>query len=144
MEQHFVRGLSEQTKYFRFMQAIKELTPEMLVRFTQIDYDREMALIGVVSQDDGDVQVGVARYMSRPGGDACEFAIVVSDQWRGRGIGARLMRSLMQNARERGFRIMDGEVLTANTRMLALMQSLGFRVERDRQDPGIKLVTKVL
>jgi acetyltransferase len=144
MEQDFVRGLSEQTKYFRFMQAIKELTPEMLVRFTQIDYDREMALIGVVTEEGGDVEVGVTRYMSRPGGDACEFAIVVSDKWRGRGIGARLMRSLMQNARERGFRIMDGEVLTANTRMLALMQSLGFRVERDRQDPGIKLVTKVL
>jgi acetyltransferase len=144
MEQQFVRGLSEQTKYFRFMQAIKELTPEMLVRFTQIDYDREMALIGVVTEEDGDVEVGVARYMSRPGGDACEFAIVVSDEWRGRGIGARLMRSLMQNARERGFRIMDGEVLTANTRMLALMQSLGFRIERDRQDPGIKLVAKAL
>jgi acetyltransferase len=144
MEQDFVRGLSEQTKYFRFMQAIKELTPEMLVRFTQIDYDREMALIGVVTEEDGDVEVGVARYMSRPGGDACEFAIVVSDEWRGRGIGARLMRSLMQNARERGFRIMDGEVLTANTRMLALMQSLGFRIERDRQDPGIKLVAKAL
>jgi acetyltransferase len=144
MEQDFVRGLSEQTKYFRFMQAVKELTPEMLVRFTQIDYDREMALIGVVSEDDGDVEVGVARYMSRPGGEACEFAIVVSDHWRGRGIGSRLMRSLMQNARERGFRIMDGEVLTANTRMLALMESLGFRIERDRQDPGIKLVTKVL
>jgi acetyltransferase len=144
MEQQFVRGLSEQTKYFRFMQAIKELTPEMLVRFTQIDYDREMALIGVVKQEDGDVEVGVARYMSRPGGEVCEFAIVVSDEWRGRGIGARLMRSLMQNARERGFRVMDGEVLTANSRMLALMQSLGFRIERNRQDPGIKLVAKIL
>lgn len=144
MEQDFVRGLSEQTKYFRFMQAIKELTPEMLVRFTQIDYDREMALIGVVKQEDSDLEVGVARYMSRPGGDACEFAIVVSDQWRGRGIGTRLMRSLMQNARERGFRIMDGEVLTANAGMLALMRSLGFRMERDRQDPGIKLVAKYL
>jgi acetyltransferase len=126
------------------MYSLQEITPEALSRFTQIDYDREMALIGVVEQEDGDVQVGVARYMSRPGGEACEFAIVVSDEWRGRGIGARLMRSLMQNARERGFRIMDGEVLTANTRMLALMQSLGFRVERDKQDPGIKLVTKVL
>jgi len=144
MEQHFVRGLSEQTKYFRFMQAIKELTPEMLVRFTQIDYDREMALIGVIDQEDGGLEVGVARYVSRPGGEGCEFAIVVSDEWRGRGIGARLMRSLMQNARDRGFRIMEGEVLTANTRMLALMQSLGFRIARDRQDPGIKLVTKVL
>jgi len=144
MVQTFVRGLSEQTKYFRYMQAIKELTPEMLVRFTQIDYDREMALIGVKEGVDGDEMAGVARYSSRPGGDACEFAIVVSDTWRDRGIGARLMRSLMQNARDRGFRLMDGEVLTANTRMLALMRSLGFRIERDKQDPGVQLVEKVL
>ena len=144
MEQEFVRGLSEQTKYFRFMQAIKELTPEMLVRFTQIDYDREMALIGVVEHNGIDVQVGVARYMARPGGEACEFALVVSDTWRNMGIGARLMRSLMQNARLRGFRIMDGEVLAANSRMLALVKSLGFRIESDSQDMAIKLVTKVL
>jgi acetyltransferase len=144
MEQEFVRGLSEQTKYFRFMQAIKELTPEMLVRFTQIDYDREMALIGVVEHDGSDVQVGVARYMARPGGEACEFAIVVSDTWRNLGIGARLMRSLMQNARSRGFRVMDGEVLSANSRMLALMKSLGFRIESDPQDMAVKWVTKVL
>ena len=144
MEQSFVRALSEQTKYFRFMQAIKELTPEMLVRFTQIDYDREMALIAVVVQEHEDVEVGVARYMSRPGGEACEFAIVISDDWHNQGIGARLMHSLMQNARQRGFRIMEGEVLSANPRMLTLMQSLGFRIERDKADPGIKLVTKVL
>ena len=118
MVQTFVRGLSEQTKYYRYMQAIKELTPEMVVRFTQIDYDREMALIGVKEGVEGDEMAGVARYSSRPGGEVCEFAIVVSDTWRDRGIGARLMRSLMQNARERGFRLMDGEVLTANTRML--------------------------
>jgi acetyltransferase len=144
MEQEFVRGLSEQTKYFRFMQAIKELTPEMLVRFTQIDYDREMALIGVVEHDGSDVQVGVARYMARPGGEACEFAIVVSDTWRNLGIGARLMRSLMQNARSRGFRVMDGEVLSANSRMLALVKSLGFRIESDPQDMAVKWVSKVL
>jgi acetyltransferase len=144
MEQEFVRGLSQQTKYFRFMQALKELTPEMLVRFTQIDYDREMALIGVVRRGGSDEEVGVARYMTRPGGDRCEFAIVVSDQWRGRGIGARLMRSLMQNARDRGLKVMEGEVLSANARMLELMKSLGFMIERDRNDPGIKLVSKVL
>ncbi|AHF04470.1 acetyl-CoA synthetase [Marichromatium purpuratum 984] len=144
MEQDFVRGLSEQTKYFRFMQAIKELTPEMLVRFTQIDYDREIALIGVLEHEGKEVQVGVARYMTRPGGEACEFAIVVSDQWRNMGIGARLMRSLMQNARRRGFRVMDGEVLSANNRMLALVKSLGFRIVNDPQDMSVKLVSKVL
>ena len=144
MEQDFVRGLSEQTKYFRFMQAIKELTPEMLVRFTQIDYDREMALIGVVSEQGQEVEVGVARYMSHPGGDSCEFAIVVADTWRNRGIGARLMRSLMHNARSRGLRSMEGEVLTANNRMLALVKSLGFRVTNDPLDPSIKRVSKGL
>ena len=54
------------------------------------------------------------------------------------------MRSLMQNARSRGFRVMEGEVLTANTRMLGLVQSLGFRIEPDKLDPGVKLVHKVL
>jgi acetyltransferase len=97
-----------------------------------------------MEQDGREVQVGVARYMTRPGGDTCEFAIVVGDKVRSRGIGARLMRSLMQNARARGLRIMEGEVLTANTRMLALMKSLGFRIETDRNDPSVKLVTKVL
>jgi acetyltransferase len=148
MEQDFVRSLSDQTKYFRFMQTIKELSSEMLVRFTQIDYDREMALIGVIhdhgEEDAGAQQVGVARYMAHPGGDTCEFAIVVSDTFRRRGIGARLMRSLMQNARNKGLRIMEGEVLSANTRMLALVKSLGFRIETDRNDPTVKLVSKVL
>ncbi|QIK37105.1 bifunctional acetate--CoA ligase family protein/GNAT family N-acetyltransferase [Caldichromatium japonicum] len=144
MEQAFVRGLSEQTKYFRFMQAIKELTPEMLVRFTQIDYDREMALIGVMKEGNAEIEVGVARYMGRPGGESCEFAIVVSDQHRNLGIGSRLMRSLMQNARSRGFRTMEGDVLAVNTRMLALVKSLGFRIENDPQDPALKRVIKVL
>lgn len=144
IEQNFIRSLSDQAKYFRFMQAIKELTPEMLVRFTQIDYDREMALIGVVEEQGNEVQIGVARYMSRPGGDTCEFAIVVSDSFHARGVGARLMRSLMQNARNRGLRIMEGEVLTANTRMLALVKSLGFRIQADRADPSVKLVSKLL
>lgn len=144
MEQTFVRGLSEQTKYFRFMQAIKELSPEMLVRFTQIDYDREMALIGVMHEDGKEVEVGVARYIGRPGGESCEFAIVVSDQYQNLGIGSRLMRSLMQNARSRGFRTMEGDVLAVNTRMLALVRSLGFRIENDPQDPSVKRVIKVL
>jgi acetyltransferase len=144
MIQEFTRGLSEQTKYFRFMQAIKELTPEMLVRFTHIDYDREMALMGVIEQEGKETSVGVSRYNSRPGGEACEFAVVVSDSWSNLGIGARLMRSLMANARRRGFRVMEGEVLTANSRMLALMKSLGFRIDSDPEDPAVKLVTKVL
>jgi acetyltransferase len=142
--QAFVRGLSEQTRYYRYMQPIQELSPQMLVRFTHIDYDREFALIGMSEHEGKDAVVGVSRYFSRPGGESCEFAIVVSDTWRNLGIGARLMRALMANARRRGFRVMDGEVLAVNSRMLALMKSLGFRIKTDPEDPAIKLVSKVL
>jgi acetyltransferase len=142
--QEFVRGLSEQTRYYRYMQPLKELSPQMLVRFTHIDYDREFALIGMSEHEGKEAVVGISRYFSRPGGESCEFAIVVSDRWRNRGIGGRLMRSLMANARRRGFRIMEGEVLAVNTRMLALMKSLGFRSKGSPEDAAIKLVTKIL
>ena len=66
MVQTFVRGLSEQTKYYRYMQAIKELTPEMLVRFTQIDYDREMAFVATVREGGREAEIGVARYVTNP------------------------------------------------------------------------------
>ena len=81
IEQEFVRKLSERAKYFRFMQTLDELTPSMLARFTQIDYDREMAIIAVISQADGtEVEVGVCRYVTNPDGKSCEFAIVVADE----------------------------------------------------------------
>ena len=72
-EQDFVRRLSAESKYFRFMQSFEELTPEMLARFTQIDYSREMALVAVVAEQAGPKQVGVARYTVNPDGDSCEF-----------------------------------------------------------------------
>ncbi|OOG28763.1 GNAT family N-acetyltransferase [Thioalkalivibrio denitrificans] len=127
IEQSFVRGLSEQSRYFRFMQAMHELTPEMLVRFTQIDYDREMALIAVMEDErGGELQVAVARYTANPDRRSCEFALVVADDWQGRGIGTHLMQALMQVARSRGLTLMEGEVLAGNSGMLGLARSLGF------------------
>ena len=81
IEQAFISGLSQQSKYFRFMQALHELTPQMLVRFTQIDYDREMALIAVTQQTGEEREIAVARYITNPDATSCEFAIVVGDEW---------------------------------------------------------------
>ena len=58
MEQEFVRDLSDEAKYFRFMNTLQELTQTMLVRFTQIDYDREMALIAVTEESGKEVEIG--------------------------------------------------------------------------------------
>ena len=144
IEAKFVRGLSSEAKYFRFMNSLQELSQEMLVRFTQIDYHNEMALIAVTSTDAGEEQVGVARYTTNLDKTSCEFALVVSDKWQGRGIAHQLMESLMEVARDRDLQSMEGQVLSNNTRMLELVASLGFSVENDPDDTAVKHVVAPL
>lgn len=141
MEREFVNGLSERSRYLRFMYVLPAITPEMLSRFTQIDYDREMALIAVVHEDAGDRQVGVARYVTYPDGRSCEFAIVVGDDWQRRGIATRLLQKLIDIARERRLERMDGIVLRENRNMQALAERLGFRQEVSREDPDLVVLT---
>jgi acetyltransferase len=140
IEADFVRNLSEETKYFRFMHAVHELTPEMLVRFTQIDYNREMALIAVTNDDGHEVEHGVVRYVTNPDKNSCEFALVVSDELQGHGIGQRMLTRLMEVARSRGLDMMEGEVLASNRKMLDLVRSIGFQVQPSDDDPSIKYV----
>lgn len=140
MEAKFVRELSKEAKYFRFMNSLQELSQEMLVRFTQIDYHNEMALIAVKSDGAGEEQIGVARYTTNVDKTSCEFALVVSDRWRNRGIAHHLMRDLMEIARDRNLESMQGQVLSSNTRMLELVASLSFQVRNDPEDPAIKQV----
>jgi acetyltransferase len=144
IEQDFVRNLSQEAKYFRFMQHLHELTPTMLIRFTQIDYDREMAFIAVTYQNGIETQLGVARYTINPDSHSCEFAIVIADEWQHRGFAHRLMHSLMDAARARGLNLMEGEVLTNNVNMLRLVEKLGFKSHISEEDRNITLVSKLL
>lgn len=144
LEQIFVRGLSEESKYFRFMDSLQELTQNMLVRFTQIDYDREMALVAVLEQDNREIELGVCRYITNPDGNSCEFALVVADAWQHKGIGLKLMSSLMEVAVAKGLKLMEGEVLASNHAMLALVERLGFAISTNDEDISIKRVVKTL
>jgi acetyltransferase len=144
IEQDFIRSLSAEAKYFRFMQALHELTPAMLVRFTQIDYDHEMALIAVTRQAGEEKELAVGRYVTNLDRRSCEFALVVSDLWQRKGIGHRLMLLLMEVARNRGLEEMRGEVLSNNHKMLELMKSLGFRTSIHPDDPRIRRVVHTL
>ncbi|MFZ3088211.1 MAG: bifunctional acetate--CoA ligase family protein/GNAT family N-acetyltransferase [Methylotenera sp.] len=149
IEQAFVRDLSEESRYFRFMNSIQELSQAMLVRFTQIDYSREIALIAVTQTHDDqtepkEIEVGVARYATNPDGESCEFAIVIADNMHGKGLGNKLMTALMDAAREKGLKVMQGEVLSKNSHMLKLMKNLNFTIEPNPEDDSIKTVYKVL
>ena len=140
MEDRFVRELSAESRYFRFMNQLQELSQEMLVRFTQIDYHHEMALIAVTSVNGKDEQIGVARYTTNLDKTSCEFALTVSDHWQHRGIGHVLMKDLMDVARDRDLAEMEGQVLADNRRMLELVKTLGFKVSNDPDDPSIKQI----
>jgi acetyltransferase len=142
--QAFVRGLSEESKYFRFMSSMQELTENMLVRFTQIDYSREMALIAVTLVQDREIELGVARYAINPDGDTCEFALVVTDSFQGKGLGQKLMAVLMEAARSNGLSAIEGEVLSNNHNMLKLMMRLGFAIKTSEDDQSVMKVSRAL
>jgi len=144
LTQEFVRNLSEETRYFRYMNSFQELSESMLIRFTQIDYSREMALIAVLNEQEQEVELGVTRYAINPDGESCEFALVVADNMRGTGLGLKLMVALMDAARSKGLKIMEGEVLKNNVSMLKLMKRLGFTIESSLEDESIKIIRKVL
>jgi acetyltransferase len=145
LERDFVHRLSEQSRFLRFMFGLQDLSPAMLSRFTQIDYDRELALIVVVRLPDGaEQQIGVARYITLPDEETCEFAIVVSDEWQGKGVARRLFQRLIDVARERRIKVMTGITLRENSRMIDLSRSLGFATRSDTDEPELVRMTLAL
>ncbi len=138
LERNFVAALSEQSRYFRFFYRLHELSPAMLARFTQIDYDREMALLALVADDaapEGKAIVGIARSIANVDHESAEFAVVVADAWQGRGVATLLMKALIAHARKKGLGRLVGTVLRSNHNMVRFTQGLGFTVHDDPEDP---------
>ena len=145
MEKEFVKNMSDESRYFRFMDTMRELSKPQLVRFTQIDYDREMAFVAVQINDAGiPEQIGASRYVTNPDGETVVFALAVADSWQKRGLGRKLMQVLIDCARTKGYSAVIGDVLSDNTKMLNLMSSLGFKILPNPEDNTIKRVVKPL
>ncbi|HCY62738.1 MAG TPA: GNAT family N-acetyltransferase [Oxalobacteraceae bacterium] len=151
MLQAFVSRLSHESRYFRFASAVNELSARMLARFTLIDYDREMALVAIHREpalDDGskgeERVIAISRYVSNPDSTSCEFSLVVADDFNGRGLGTRMMLSIMDLARSKGLKRIEGMVLNNNAPMLKLMRSLDFEIHSWDEDPDFRLCTREL
>ncbi|MGZ5073975.1 MAG: bifunctional acetate--CoA ligase family protein/GNAT family N-acetyltransferase, partial [Usitatibacter sp.] len=141
LEEAFIATLSPDTMRLRFLSAMRSLTPAMLARFTQIDYDREMAFVALVGEGEDTREIGVGRYATLPDGRTCAYAIVLADAWHGRGLGEIMMRRLVEVARARGLETMVGDVLASNDPMLRLCAKLGFASAAMPDDPGMRRVT---
>jgi acetyltransferase len=125
LEQQFVHGLSARSRYQRFLHEQPELPPSLLARFTQLDYDRELALIALEPAQERMLAVG--RYAPNADGETAEFALTVADAWQGRGLGSALLERLCDCARAAGYRALNGHILDVNRDMLELAARLGFR-----------------
>ncbi len=144
LERNFIGALSEQSRYFRFFYRLHQLTPAMLARFTQVDYDRELALLALApnpSVPGAEMIVGISRYIANHDGESAEFAVVVADAWHGRGIGRMLMQRIIACARKRRLKRLDGVVLRANQGMIKFSEQLGFVVSDDPDEPEQVTVT---
>jgi acetyltransferase len=138
LELAFFRGLSERSRYQRFMQYLPHLPEAMLARFTQLDYDRELALVCI----HGEQFVAVGRYAPNADGTTAEFALVVADGWQGKGLGRALLERLCAHAREAGYQALYGHILEANHDMLALAARLGFH-EVSRAGSEVSVVRRL-
>ncbi len=125
----------------RFFAPVLELSAERAARLTQIDYDREMALVAVAP---GNAIVGVVRLIADPENDTAEYAVMVRSDMKGRGLGSALMQAILDYARARGTARVVGSVLRENTSMLRLCTDLGFTIRPDPDDPGVVAVEHTL
>ncbi|MGE5271439.1 MAG: GNAT family N-acetyltransferase, partial [Thiohalocapsa sp.] len=124
----------------RFFTPVRGLSHAVAARLTQIDYDREMALLAV----SGGVALGIAHFFADPDRLRAEYAIAVRSDWQGRGVGYALMTRLIAVARKWGVGELVGEVLRENRRMLEMCRELGFAIAGDPGDPALLCVRKTL
>jgi len=125
----------------RFFVQMRELPHDLAARLTQIDYDREMALVALTKGNGkGGEAVGVVRLMADPDNSRGEFAVVVRSDYQRRGLGRILMDRIVAYAKKRGLAEIFGYVLEENAAMLALCKEFGFTVKRAADEPGVAAV----
>jgi acetyltransferase len=132
--QAFVRGLSREARYNRFMRALGELSPALLDRLTRVDHVHHHALVATVGHGGSETVIAEARYVADEEPQSCEFAIAVTDAWQRKGIGHHLAHLLARDAAQCGFRHIVGHTLRDNDRMLHFARREGFSMHTDPDD----------
>ena len=142
--QEAMRALSTQSSYYRFFSPMRELSAKLLERATRPEPERERQLVAVFGEGADEKIIGGARYAALEDSADCEFAAAVLDDWHGLGLARRLLEILMENARARGFKRMEGYVLATNVAMLGLAKRLGFAEMASSEGPTVRMVRRDL
>jgi len=140
----FFRSLSSSARYDRFMGPMRELSAELLQRFTDIDYADHLALVAEVFAEGREVIVAEARFARRRDPAAAEFAVSVAEAWQGRGLARLMLGKLACRAAAAGVQRLEGETLATNRAMLALARKAGFTITASLDVGGVMLLQKIV
>jgi acetyltransferase len=141
----FFGSLPARDRYDRFMTPMRNLPPELVKRFTDVDYNDHLALVAELIEDGHETVVAEARY-ARLASDpaAAEFAVSVAERWQGNGLAQLLLGKLVRPAANAGVRRIVGETLATNAKMLHLARKAGFAIRPSPGDRGIMLLEKMI
>jgi GNAT superfamily N-acetyltransferase len=142
--QAYVRRLSPDSRYHRFLGALHELPPSELDRVIHLDRKYELALLAETRLDGAPFAIGEARYALAPDRFEGEFALSVADDWRGKGLGTLLMANIECRAASLGARRLFGDVLRSNEPMKALARKNGFGMTDVPRDARLVRIVKDL
>ena len=112
----------------------------MLIRYTQIDYDREIAIIAEITEGGRKRMAGVVRIIADPYNDSAEYAIVIGDPWQGQGLGTIMTGYILEIARSRGIKKVVAYVLEDNDAMLRLFEKFRFTRRREEDMFRVELI----
>jgi acetyltransferase len=132
-ERKFIDGLSARSLYERTMGGRRTPSPHRIEALVHVNYKDCMAFVATVGSGGTERFIGIARYVREPD-RGCEFAIVVADEWQGRGVGTALMNTLIAYARAQSISTLDGVMLATNSRMVALARRMGMTLRLNASD----------
>lgn len=145
LQRDFFSTLSQDSRYLRFMTPAKSLSDKQLEQFAQLDHRKHVLLIASVVEDGDEKMIAEARFVeSNNSENVCEFAICVSEGWRGYRIATRLLSRLERHARAMGFNRIVAETFAHNRPMTELARSAGYAMSRNTYDLSRVRLTKVL
>lgn len=134
LERRFIEALSPSARRYRFLETLRTPPDALVEMMTNIDTATDVAYVAVLGTGDAEVQIGVGRFSTLPGGANCEFAVTVADEWQNKGLGTFLMDRLLASARARGLDTMFSSDASDNTRMRQFAEHLHFHHEQDPED----------
>ncbi len=144
LEDHFIRSLSEESRYLRLMYTMKEPPVSFVERLVNVDGVQTMALAAVAEVGGKPRFIAVSRYGLYPDGRSADFAIAVTDAWQRRGVATQLMEALADYAKRHGVERFEGEVLASNERMLELCRWLKFEMRRSTDGSHLVVASRRL